>query len=269
MKKRFHGIYYKMQTKDGFTIAVIDSFSNEGHMIQIITPEKSYLANDVSQVQTSFRGVTFSLAQEDLSISGEIKYTSLLKPRKNIMSYYRFLPIECKHQIYSMHQDLEGQLTINGTVYDFNEGHGYIEGDKGRNFPTDYLWFNCADSNLSITLAIATIPLGLFTILGSTCLVEHNGQEYRFGTYNFAKVKKVSRGEVILKKGKYTLKITPYNDNPAHALKAPVKGDMVRYIHECPALKARVVLKKKDKTIIDYTHPYASFEYVFPEKDSQ
>lgn len=263
MKKRFWGIYYKYQSLDGFTIATIDSYSNEGHMIQIITDEKSYLVKDDSSVKTSMEGIEFNVHQEDLDLVGQIKNLNHLKPKKNIMSYYRFLPIECKHQIYSMHQDLEGKITINGKDVDFDKGHGYIEGDKGRNFPTEYLWFNASNNEAAVTLAIATIPLGLFTIKGSTCMVEHNGKEYRFGTYNFAKPVKISREEIVLKKGKYLLAIIPENDNPAHALKAPVKGDMVRYIHECPAMKARIILTKKGETIFDVVHPHASLEYVF------
>lgn len=262
MKKKFFGIYYKHQTIDGYTLAIIDSLSNEGHMIQIITNERSYLIKDVNQVQTSFTGVKFDVNQDDLTIKGEIKYGPLLKNKKDIMSYYRFLPIECKHKIYSMYQELDGEITINGATISFAKGNGYIEGDRGRNFPKKYLWLNAINKEASITLAIASIPLGLLNIIGVTSLIEYKGKEYRFGTYNFAKALKIDRNNIIVKKGKYILDIK-VDDINGHPLKAPIKGDMIRYIHECPSVKITYTLKRKDELIMEITHPYASFEYVF------
>ena len=57
-----------------------------------------------------------------------------------------------------------------------------------------------------------------------------------FGTYNFAKAKVISRNHVVITKGQYVLDIN-IDDNSGHALKAPIKRDMVRYIHECPSVK--------------------------------
>ena len=50
-KNRFFGIYYKHQSRDGYTIAVITSTSNEGNMIQVITNDKAYLIKDISEVK--------------------------------------------------------------------------------------------------------------------------------------------------------------------------------------------------------------------------
>lgn len=262
MKNKFFGIYYKHQNKDGYTIAVIDSISNEGKMVQIITNEKSYLLKDLSQINISFEGIDFNIDQEDLSIHGSIKYGLLLKNKKDIMSYYRYLPIECKHQIYSMYQPINGELNINNKIINFDNGNGYIEGDKGRNFPKNYLWLNAINKEASITLAIASIPLGLITITGITCLIEYNNKEYRFGTYNNAKVLIKERNHILIKKGRYLLDIN-IDDFDGHKLKAPDKGNMVRYIHECPSVVIKYTLKYKNEVLMDITHPYASFEYVY------
>lgn len=263
-KKHFFGIYYKHQNSNGFTIATIVSEANEGDMVQIITNDRAYLIKDVSQVKASFKGIEYNIHQEDLSLKGSISYGALLKPKKDIMSYYRFLPIECKHKVYSMYHPINGELLLNDEHISFDNGDGYIEGDKGRNFPKEYLWLNASNREASITLAVATIPLGLFSIKGITCLIEHNNKEYRFGTYNFAKVVKMNKFNIVIRKGKYILEIN-VDDNEGHALKAPHKGDMVRYIHECPSVKIHYTLKRKDKVLMDVIHPYASFEYVFKE----
>ena len=263
-KKRFFGIFYKHQSIDGYTISVIVSNSNEGDMIQIITNDKSYIVNDIKSVNVSFNGISFDIHQDDLTLTGQISYGPLLKPTKDIMSYYRFLPIECKHQVYSLYHHLDGYIDINGKHISFNNGNGYIEGDKGRNFPKQYVWINAINQEASIVLAVATIPLGLITIKGITCLIAHNGKQYRFGTYNFAKVIKLDRSQIVIKKGKYLLTID-MSDNTGHPLKAPVKGDMVRFIHECPSGNIHYTLTYKGKTLMDITHPYASIEYVFDE----
>lgn len=261
-KNKFFGVYYKHQTIDGYTLAVIVSNSNEGDMIQIITNDNSYLIKDISSVNVSFEGISFDIHQDDLSLVGNISYGSFLKPKKDVMSYYRYLPIECKHKIYSMYHHLDGYIDINNKHISFKDGSGYIEGDEGRNFPKEYLWLNASNKEASITLAVATIPLGLFTIKGITSLIEYNDKEYRFGTYNFAKAIKISKSQIVIKKGRYLLTIN-IDDNDGYALKAPVKGNMERYIHECPSVKIHYTLKYKDKVIMDITHPYASFEYVF------
>lgn len=265
MKNKFFGIYYKHVSLNGDMIAVIDSISNEGPMVQVITNDFAITLYDISQVKVSMTGISLDIHQDSVTIVGDIKYGELLKNKKDVMSYYRFLPIECKHKIYSMYHELNGSLTINGKVISFDHGYGYIEGDRGRNFPKEYLWLNASKPDTSITLAIATIPLGLFKILGTTCIIAHNGKEYRFGTYNFAKPTLISRNHVIVKKGKYILDIN-IDDFEGKALKAPEKGDMVRYIHECPSVNIHYTLKKKDEVIVDTTHPYASFEYMFSGK---
>ena len=263
-KKRFFGIYYKHQNVDGYTLAVISSTSNEGDMIQVITNEKSYLIKDISSVDIAFKGIKFDVHQEDISLTGYIDYGELLVPKKDIMSYYRFLPIECKHKIYSMYQSLSGEITLNNKVISFNNGSGYIEGDRGVNFPKEYLWINAINSDASITLAIATIPFKLFVIKGITTLITYKNKEYRFGTYNGAKILKLSKENIVIKKGKYLLSID-VPPNSGHPLKAPIKGDMIRYIHECPSSNIHYVLKHKERVIMDITHPYASIEYMFKD----
>lgn len=262
MKNKFFGIYYKHVSLNGDMIAIIDSVSNEGPMVQLITNDFAITVKDISQVKVSMKGISLDIHQDNVDIVGDISYGELLKNKKDVMSYYRFLPIECKHKIYSMYHELMGSLAINNKNISFDRGYGYIEGDKGRNFPKEYLWLNASKPETSITLAIATIPLGLFKILGTTCIINHKGKEYRFGTYNFAKTVLISKNHVTVKKGKYVLDIT-IDDFDTKKLKAPEKGDMVRYIHECPAVAIHYTLKKKDEVVIDTNHPYASFEFMF------
>lgn len=262
-KNKFFGTYYKHQTSDGFTISLIVSNSNEGEMMQIITNEKSYMVEDLSSINVSFQGIEFNIHQKDLELEGFIIYGPLLKPKKDIMSYFRHLPIECKHNIYSMYHRLHGKITLNGKEIMFCNGDGYIEGDEGRNFPSKYLWFNATSDVASITAMVADIPLGITTITGVTCLIEYNDKEYRFGTYNFARADTISKNHIVIRKGKYTLIIEIEDEVEGHLLRAPISGNMDRFIKEAVTVKARYILKEKNKTILDVTHPYASYEYMY------
>ena len=262
-KNRFVGTYYKHQTKDGFTITLIVSKSNEGEMMQIITNERSYIVEDTSSINASFKGIEFNVDQYDLKLEGFIVYGPLGKPKKDIMSIYRHLPMECKHTIYSMHHRLHGKITLNGKEIVFIEGVGYIEGDEGKNFPSKYLWFNAVDSKTSITAMVADVRVGLMKIMGSTCLIKHRGKEYRFGTYNFAKVDVILGKFVVISKGKYKLSIEIEEEGDSQNLRAPIAGNMTRIIKESVSVKARYILTEKNKVIMDISHPYASFESTY------
>ena len=80
--------------------------------------------------------------------------------------------------------------------------------------------------------------------------------------FSYSEQFKIAKG-IYNTKGKYRLTINIIDDNSAHKLKAPVKGNMTRFIHECPALKARISLLYKNETIFDVIHQYGSFEYVY------
>ena len=55
------------------------------------------------------------------------------------MGPFTYIPgMECKHDIFSI-SFLTGTLIINGKRVSFDHGYGYIEGDKGRNFPKKHL----------------------------------------------------------------------------------------------------------------------------------
>lgn len=64
--------------------------------------------------------------------------------RSDIMGPFRFLPgMECSHGVISMGHSLEGKLDLNGKRIDFSGGTGYVETDRGRSFPSAYLWTQC------------------------------------------------------------------------------------------------------------------------------
>ena len=115
---------------------------------------------------------------------------------------------------------------------------GYIEKDWGISFPKSYIWCqgnNFKNSSSSFMLSIANIPFKFFNFRGMICDLIVGNKEYKFTTYNNAKILQynVSRENIniTLKRGKYILNIKSSN-NAGNKLIAPVKGNMNKNILE-------------------------------------
>ena len=262
-KNRFFGKYYKFINKDLFSFAIIVSTANEGDMLQVITPDKSYYIDDPKSVEVVDNTIAFNINQEDLILNGKITLGELHPLKKKVMGPFTCLPMECRHEIYSMWHTLRGTLLINGKEVSFNKGRGYIEGDSGTNFPKRYVWYNSVTEDITATFALASIPLfGFIHFTGILCFIKTKEKEYYLCTYNGAKLKKISDDGIVIKKGKYSFVLNIKNEG-GHLLKAPVKGDMVRYIKENLNVPTSFKLLKKDETLIEVNDPISSLEYMW------
>ena len=53
----------------------------------------------------------------------------------DIMGPFCLVPgMECRHKVVSMRHRVQGELNINGRRYVFDDGAGYLEGDRGCSF---------------------------------------------------------------------------------------------------------------------------------------
>lgn len=180
------------------------------------------------------------------------------------MGPFRFFAgMQCSHGIISMGHSLEGALELNGEHLDFSDGIGYIETDRGRSFPSKYLWTQCVwggPERGSLMLAIATIPLPVGGFTGCICSVLYGGQEYRLATYRGVQIKAWSSSGAAIRQGKYRLEAELLNER-RQPLRAPVEGCMERTIHESLCAKARYRFWHGDSLLFQHTDPSASFEY--------
>ena len=262
-KNRFFGKYYKFINKDLFSFAIIISTANEGDMVQVITPDKSYFINDPKSVEVMDNTITFNIKQNDLALNGKIVLGEFHPLKKKVMGPFTYLPMECRHEIYSTHHSLNGKISINGKDIAFDNGIGYIEGDSGTNFPKRYVWYNSVTSEATATFALASIPLfGFIHFTGILCFIKTKEKEYYLSTYNGAKLRKISEEEIIISKGKYSF-VLKMNNKEGHLLKAPVKGNMDRYIKENLNTLTTYTLLKKDETLIQAEDPLSSLEYMW------
>lgn len=263
MKNRFYGKYYKIISDNNYVLAFILSYSNGGDMIQIITPDGSYYIDDTKSILVNDNIITFNVNANDITITGKIELGELSPLKSKVMGPFTYMPLECKHAIYSMRHTVNGTLYINGKIYTYSNSLGYIEGDKGRSFPKKYIWYNSLLNESTVTLAIATIPiLKIFKFIGLLCFIKFKDKEYKICTYNFGKVKEISDNRIIIKKGKYKL-ILEFNLSGGHDLKAPINGNMDRFVKESITTKTKYKLMHKNEVIVENDDNLSSLEYMW------
>lgn len=273
MRKGFAGIYFKHQAK-GKSLALIPGQAADGAFVQIVTEERAYHVPypltayrerkdglEIGGNQFTYAGVKLDIQSEELTLQGGIRYENLTPIRGDIMGPFRFFPMECRHGILSMRHSLQGSLCLNGEVYHFDGGCGYIESDSGRSFPRAYTWVQCNDftRDCSIMAAVAKIPFCGFTFWGVISVVWLEGREYRLATYNGAKILRCEPGVLELSRGKWRLTVTS-SVQEGHKLYAPCRGEMSYFIRENLSCSARFRFTVDGCVLFDEESAGASYE---------
>lgn len=293
-KNYFEGWYFK-NTNNEEGISFIPGINIDGRnkkaFIQVITNKKSYFIDyNIDDFKFSYNPFFIKISnnyfsndnihidieddKNNINIYGDIKYsdsininTSILKP--NIMGPFSYIPfMECNHAIISMKNTANGVININDYKINFNKGTGYIEKDWGCSFPKSYIWIQCnnfENKNASFMISIANIPFKVFSFTGIICVLIIDNKEYKFTTYNNAKLIDYNVNnnmlDITLKKGKYKLNIqSKYNEGLK--LSAPVKGKMKKDILESISEKVTITLKRNNEIIFFDTSVNCGLEIV-------
>lgn len=277
----FEGLYFKHQKGDE-TLAVIPGISLDKTggtaFIQVITNRRSWY---VSYPATAFQrhpsgravrvgdslftqdGVRLNLQSPGLCLRGVIRYGWAARPQGDIMGPFRFVPhMECRHQLFSLGHQLSGSVWVNGRKLSFDGGTGYIEGDRGRSFPSRYTWSQCntfSGQNTCVFLSAARIPLAGGAFPGCIASVLLQGREYRLATYTGARITRWEPGHIQLTQGNSRLEAELLHSS-ACPLAAPSLGRMTRIIHEHAACIVRYRFTWQGKDLFDLQSASASFE---------
>lgn len=280
----FEGWYLKHQTPQGQTLALIPAFhiddgGRRTASLQVISNDSAWwleypdaqlqFSRQPFQVQIghscfSSQGIALHIEQNGLSLRGTLHYGPFAVLRSDIMGPFRlFAGMQCSHGVISMGHSLSGTLELNGECLDFTDGIGYIETDRGRSFPSAYLWTQCVwdgPEQGSLMLAIATIPLPIGGFTGCICSVFCRGREYRLATYQGVRIETWSSSGAVIRQGKYRLEVELLNER-RQALHAPVEGRMERTVHESLCAKVRYCFWCGKNLLFQHTDENASFEY--------
>ncbi|MFI3170809.1 MAG: tocopherol cyclase family protein [Eubacteriales bacterium] len=292
MEKRFHaksgsgsfeGWYFKHQIGAmvfSFVVSFhVDEIGEESAYIQFITNEGSYCKRfdirecyfhgnqfdfKIGSNRFSSEGCRVKLDFDGFEVACNIKYGSFTKLESDIMGPFQFVKnMQCKHVIISMNHDIRGFIDVNGEATELSGGTGYIEGDRGTSFPSEYLWTQTNfqyNGNHSLMLASANIPMGKTSFTGVICQILYRGKQYQIATYRGARILQKSKTSIGIKQGEFRIYAMAL-DEKGHRLRAPEHGEMVRLVHENPAGRVRYVFYRKDKKIFDFISRCASFEF--------
>lgn len=282
-KGYFKGGYFKCCTDDK-TIAFIPAYhrsnNTETSSLQIITDDMASnikfdtleysekpLSITLGDCNFSEKGITLNFQNNNFKLEGSLRFQSLTPIRYDIMGPFSLVPfMQCRHSVYSMAHKINGQIRINGQQFNFQDGIGYIEGDRGSSFPKQYIWTQSHFQNGSLMLSIADIPMYGFHFTGIIGVVLLNGKQYRIGTYLGAGIKHIKRNEITVKQGNYELTAKLLEKN-AHPLLAPTNGNMCRTIYESASCKAYYSFSYKDKILCEFVSDRASFEFEYVSCD--
>lgn len=280
----FEGWYLKHQNPQGQALALIpafhiDSGGQRAASLQVLSNDKAWWL-EYPETQLSFsrqpfqvqigpsgfgsQGAALHIEQGGLSLHGTLNYGPFTALPSDIMGPFRFFAgMQCSHGVISMGHSLEGALELNGERLDFSNGTGYIETDRGRSFPSAYLWTQCmwdGPERGGLMLAIAAVPLPVGGFTGCICSVFFCGREYRLATYRGAKIEEWSPSGAVIRQGKYRLEAQLLNER-GQALRAPAEGRMERTIRESLCAEVRYCFRHEKDLLFQRTDPNASFEY--------
>lgn len=211
----------------------------------------------------SEKGITLEFQNNDLTLKGTLYFNDLSTIRYDIMGPFKFVTfMQCRHRVYSMCHKIDGEISVNNHFFKFENGIGYIEGDRGRSFPKKYIWTQCCFNNNSLMLSVADIPFLGIHFTGIIGVLWIDGKEYRIATYLGAKIKEISENTVTVKQGgfEFTAKLLKKKAQP---LAAPTNGNMCRTIHESASCEAYYRFSHKEKTLCEFTTDKASFEFEY------
>ena len=278
-KGYFQGWYFKCSDGDK-TVAFIPAYHRSQNRtsasLQVITDVNAYsipfrgleysekpLSVKIGDCVFSEKGILLNLQSSGYKLEGRLHFRSLSPIAYDIMGPFALVPfMQCRHGVCSMSHRIDGQITLNGQPFEFNNGIGYIESDRGYSFPKRYIWTQCCFENGSLMLSVADIPMLGFHFTGIIGVILLNGKEYRIATYLGASIKRMGENAVTVKQGSYEFTAELLTKN-AHPLLAPTNGNMSRTIHESASCKAHYRFSHKNELLCDFVSEKASFEFEY------
>ena len=281
----FEGWYFK-HVSDDLTIAIICGMSrsknqeDDHSFVQIIRdkPYKSYYMQfgydkfiakkdsfevSIGENFLSYDRLKINIDTEDIKINVDLKYqdhkyleVSKLSP--SIMGPYSYIPnMQCNHGVLSLKNTVLGTISIDDKTYSMDNAIGYIEKDWGESFPRSWVWLqgnktNKKEEDVTFMCSVASIPFGILNFRGLIATLTINDKQFRFATYNKAKIKSIDELEnsvrIIIKKRNYMLYINAFT-NKFEELIAPTRSGMDRKIYESLSAEIMIRLTYKDETI--------------------
>lgn len=286
----FEGWYFKHQSGE-HTLILIPAFHRDERgeksaTLQVILDENSWqfsftpaefeadsgrLHVRVGQNVFSEKGCRLHLDAPGLALRGHLRYGSFHAPKRSFMGPVGRLPLPCFHEVLSLFHSLRGLITVNGELWDFSGGLGYLEKDWGHSFPDSYLWLQCgwqddAAGRASVMLAVAGLGTKKHPLTACSSLILCAGKQYRLSTYQGAQLLRCGGRRIALRQGPWLLQVIlpqeEHGQEGSALLLAPREGTMKRTIREYSRCPMRCQLYRGGQRILDVEKEGGSLEKV-------
>lgn len=228
--------YYRFEIED-FKFSENTVFIKDNYL----SSESMYLKTSDIEINVQFNNI--------IELSSKHKNNSA-------MSFLVNYPLECFQEVNIMEGSFTGKLNmINKTS--LIAGKIYLEKTYGNKFPDRWIWLQCNyfDKDVSLTFAYGRIPLLKWKVKGFFSVLIFNGKEYRFASYNLARMKykemKDNQIEITLKKRGYKLIIIAEMIEPVKLVGPLENGQMTLEVLESINSKATVIFSKRRRVVFD------------------
>lgn len=184
---------------------------------------------------------------------------------KSAMSYMSKFPLECFQEVNIIDGHFNGELILKNEEK-YISGKAYMEKTYGNKFPTNWIWIQSNHFNKEVALIFAygKIPLLKWKVKGFLSILKFNGKEYRFGSYNLArlKIRKLSdtQVEIILRRRFHKLVINAKMINPVKLIGPRENGEMNLEVYESINSIATLKFYRGRKVIFDTIGRNVGFE---------
>ncbi|MFO8069931.1 MAG: tocopherol cyclase family protein [Alkalibacterium sp.] len=188
----------------------------------------------------------------------------------SIMGPFEYVKMPCSHDVVSMRHDVKGRVVINGETVKIDAGTGYMEKDRGANFPSQYVWAQSnqfkENNRSSLFLSVADIDLKINHFTGTIAVFHDGMKEHRFATYLGSKAEVMVNDDQL----GYTVKLTDINKSliaevsllNGNNLIAPMNDEMDYTIKETIKADITLMFKEKNKKTIHLTSEHGAAERV-------
>lgn len=284
-KDYFEGWYFRITDSENnlyaFIFGVSFNLEDQHSFIQVIDHKRGktyyfrfdindfYYNRDSVKIKDNVLGLhSIKINIAPFNIDLEIEPTLFLKKgifSRHAMGAIKCLPLKTYHEIVFLNAKVEGTLKNDDENIAIN-GNGYMEKNYGTMFPKKWLWIQTnsfKDYKTSLVLGVAEL---INNCEGFFCIMNVDGEEFRFATYNGFRINHEQNGDTIkvtIEKDNISL-IINLNYVKGYNIIAPVcKGKMEKEIEESQTSSLTLSLYRENELIYHDTATNVACENLY------
>ncbi len=208
--------------------------------------------NYISKSKVFFSNEEFSITCQSLNHEVLQKY----KRHSSAMGYLQNAPLECFQEVIFISAFVRVDIRILQEKQNFT-GKSYMEKTYGTNFPNKWVWIqsNYSEHRSSLSFSIGLIPVLFFKVKGFFLILHLQGVEYRFATYNNAKINIIKQSakqhKIIVSRHNLRVEIIAKTQKPIKLIGPSKKGKMDLSVYESINAIASLKMYDDDEMIFE------------------